>query len=253
MSLSEVSTPSNDRNWIPQHRKLAEVDLHGDRMRVKHVRNFRYITENDFIEDFDDRSYRLSDLETVDFIVTPFDEAPLLAHTMLSFGFKGGEYLVVSVEVRLEVGETYSPVLGAMRQFELIYVVADERDVIRLRTEIRKNNVYVYRSTATPQQARDLLLDVVARVNELRDNPEFYDTISNNCTTNIVRHINNLSPGAVPYDVKVLLPGLSAQLAYDLGLLDRRVPYDELQRQANVTPLAIRYRDSRDFSTKIRR
>jgi len=253
LSLSDKMSPSNDRDWAPQHAELSQVEIDGDKLRVSNIRNFHYLTENDYVVDYYDHTYRLSDAQTIDFIVSPFEGAPLLAHTMLSFGFRGGKYLVASVEVRLEKGETYSPVLGAMREYELIYVLADERDVIRLRTEVRNNNVYVYRSTATAEQTQKLLLDIVTRVNDLHDNPEFYDTFTNNCTTNIVRHINDLSPGTVPYDMKILLPGLSPQLAYDLGLLDRRLPYEELKRRSDITQQAHRYRDSRDFSTKIRR
>lgn len=245
--------PSHDRDWSPTHDVLPEVDFDGDYLHVRNIRNFRHYTDHDYAIDYYDRTYRLSDVRTVDFIVTPFDPSQLMAHTMLSFGFADGAYLVASVEVRLEKHETYSPTLGAMRQFELMYVLADERDVILLRADVRNNDVYVYRSTASPAQARDLLLDVMTRVNEVHDYPEFYDTLTNNCTTNIVRHINNLSPGKIPYDMKVLLPGLSPQLAYDLGLLDQRIPFEELKRKANVSPMARRYRDSPDFSQKIRR
>lgn len=252
-SLNQSLVASNDRDWAPQFAIPPYVEIDGDLLHVKDIRNFVYLTEQDFLPDYYDRTFRLSELESVDFIVTPFDGAPLLAHTMLSFGFRGGHYLAASVEARLEKGETYSPMLGAMRQFELTYVLADERDVIRLRTEIRNSRVYVFRSTATPEQARKLLFDVITRVNDLHDYPEFYDTISNNCTTNIVRHVNELNPGAVPYDVKILLPGLSPQLAYDLGLLDRRFTFEELRQRADVTEQAHRYRDSPDFSKKIRR
>lgn len=252
LSLRNKLAPSNDREWAPQHAVLPQIEINGDKMRVFNVRNFRYLTDSDHIVDYYDETYRLSDLQSVDFIVTPFDGAPMLAHTMLSFGFRGDKYLVASVEVRLEKDETYSPVLGAMREFEIMYVMADERDVIELRTEIRGNQVFVYRSVATPEQARKLLLDIAARVNDLHDNPEFYDTLTNNCTTNIVRHINDINPGAVPYDYKILLPGLSPQLAYDLGLLDSRLSFDELQKRADVTELAHRYHGKRDFSRRIR-
>ena len=188
-----------------------------------------------------------------DFIVVPFKDAPNLAHTMLSFGFDDGHYLAVSVEVRLEEGESYSPVKGALRQYEIMYVVADERDLIQLRTQHRKADVYVYRTRATPDQARSLLMDMMQRVNQLAEKPEFYNTFTNNCTTNIVLHINHLRPGRVPYDIRVLLPGQSDRLAYDLGLLDTKVSFEETKLAARVNNLAEIHRDHPDFSQLIRR
>jgi hypothetical protein len=146
------------------------------------------LSENDYIVRHYDKTFDLNRLDSVDFLVVPFKEAPNLAHTMLSFGFGGNDYLVVSVEARMEEGQSYSPVKGLMRQYELMYVVADERDVIPLRTKHRDVDVYLYRTRATPEQARMLLVDMMARVNKLAFEPEFYDTFTNNCTTNIVPH-----------------------------------------------------------------
>lgn len=245
--------PAMHRDWAPQHARPPHIDLHGSRVTVQDVRNFDYVTEQDYIERYETRKYDLRDLESVDFIVVPFAAAPMLAHTMLSFGFGRGEYLISSVEVRLEKGESYSPMMGALRQYEIIYVLADERDAIGLRAQVRGDDVYVYRVQATPPQVRDLFLDVADRVNQLYDTPEFYDTLTNNCTTNIARHVNRIAPNRVPYGTEILLPGLSGQLAYNLGLLDRSVPYSELARRSNVTPLARQFRDSPDFSRQIRR
>ena len=245
--------PSNQRRWAPTHAELPQVAWDGGRFTVKNVRNFEYVTEDDYVVRYEDRTYDLKDLETVDFIVVPFPQSPSLAHTMLSFGFKGDRYLASSIEVRLEEGEKYSPVLGAMRQYELMYVLADERDVIRLRTEVRNNDVYVYRVQTEPSRVRELMVDVLDRVNKLHDEPEFYDTLTNNCTTNIVKHVNQLVPDRVPYDYEVLLPGLSPQLAYRLGLIDNRVSLEELNRRSNVTARAHQYRTASDFSRQIRR
>ncbi|MFO0904622.1 MAG: DUF4105 domain-containing protein [Pirellulales bacterium] len=245
--------PSHQRDWAPQHSRLPSVEFDGSKVAVHDVRNFDYITESEYIARFEDRKYDLRDLETVDYIVVPFAAAPLLAHTMLSFGFGRDQYLVTSVEVRLEKGESYSPLLGAMRQFEIMYVLADERDAIKLRTEVRKDDVYVYRVKAPPEKVRELFIDVAERVNQIHDAPEFYDTLTNNCTTNIVQHVNRIAPNSIPYGGQVLLPGMSGQLAYNLGLLDRSVPYDELQRRSNVTARAHAHRRDKDFSREIRR
>ena len=250
--LGERPAPSNNRDWIAEHRLLASARLAGNQLHVQNVRNCEFFSYRDCLVDYYDKTYDLSRLESVDFLMVPFNESPALAHTMLSFGFAGGDYLGVSVEVRLERGESYSPTLGLFGQFELIYVLADERDLIRVRTEHRDVDVLVYRARATSEQARRLLVDIVKRVNQLRDQPEFYDTLSNNCTTNLVRHINQLAPGRVPYDYRVLLPGFADHLAYELGLLDTSVPFAELKARARINDLALRYKDDPQFSQRIR-
>lgn len=244
--------PSNDRDWIPEHRILASATREGDKLNVKNVRHAEFFSYRDCLVDYDDRTYDLAQLQSVDFIMIPFNESRALAHTLLSFGFANGDYLGVSVEVRLERGESYSPTLGLFGQFELIYVVADERDLIRVRTEYRNVDVLVYRTKATPDQARHLLVDVMKRVNKLHDKPEYYDTFSNNCTTNIVRHINKLAPDSIPSDYRVLLPGFADNLAYELGLIDNSRPFAEVKQRARVNDLALRYKDDPHFSQRIR-
>jgi hypothetical protein len=249
---AEKRVPSNDRDWVPEQQVLAYADLDGDLVRVHNVRNCEFFSYRDCIVEHYDKTYDLSKLQTVDFIMVPFNENRAIAHTMLSFGFEGGEYLGVSVEVRLEKGETYDPAIGLFSQFELIYVVADERDLIPVRAEHRNCDVFVYRTTSTPEQARRLFVDVMKRVNHLRDHPEFYDTLSNNCTTNIVRHINTLAPDRVPYDYRVLLPGFADSLAHELGLIDNSVPLVEARRRARINERVARFKDDPHFSQRIR-
>ena len=251
-SIPTKTAPSNYRNWKAEFATLPEATLADDVVQIKNVRNCLWVTDEDFILRHYDRTFRLSDVKTVDFFVVPFTGAEILAHTMLSFGLADGTYLAVSVEVRLEEGFQYDPLLGAMRQFELTYVLADERDVVLLRTAHRKVDVYLYRSTATPAQAQAMLKDMLARVNGLARQPEFYDTITNNCTTNIVDHINRLAAGRAPADVRVMLPGLADQYAYDLGLIDRTLPFAETKRRARINDLADQPREAPDFSHKIR-
>ena len=249
---TDTAGATNDRDWIPEHKLLASAQLDGDQLHVQNVRNCEFFSYRDCLVDHYDRTYDLSQLQSVDFIMVPFNETRALAHTLLSFGFANGDYLGVSVEVRLERGESYSPTLGLFGQFELIYVVADERDLIRVRTEYRNVDVLVYRTKATPDQARRLLVDVMKRVNKLHDQPEYYDTLTNNCTTNIVRHINALAPGSVPTDYRVLLPGFADNLAYELGLIDNSRPFAEIKQRARVNDLALRYKDDPHFSQRIR-
>jgi hypothetical protein len=249
---NEKLIPSNDRDWVEEHRLLATAEIKDDKVTVHNVRNAEWLTATDCIVHRDDRSYSLNELESVDFVVVPFENKSI-AHTMLSFGFGKGAFLGVSAEVRVEKGEAYNAVLGLGRQFELIYVLADEHDLLPVRVKYRKADVYIYRTLATPAQAQAMFKDVLARVNQLAATPEFYDTLSNNCTTNIVRHVNALSPGRVPYDARVLLPGYCDQLAYELKLLDNRVPFTELKRRAWANERIVKYENSPDFSAQIRR
>ncbi len=244
--------PSNDRDWIPEHKVLASAEFYGDQVTIHNVRNAEFLTYRDCIVKHYDKTYDLSKIRSVDFVVVPFSEVKAVAHTLLSFGFEGGDYVGISVEVRLENGEGYDPALGAFGQFELIYVIADERDLIPVRVEHRDVDVYVYRSTAPPDMARRLFVDMLKRANQLYEHPEFYDTLGNNCTTNIVRHINAIAPGKVPYDYRVLLPGYADKLAYDLGLIDNRLPFEELKRRARVNDAVLKYKEHPQFSAKIR-
>ena len=247
------TAPSHDRNWQTPLAVLPRAKIAGDQVKVYNVRDFRYAAPDVYIANYDDRIYDLRELKAVDFVVVPFRSMPSLAHTMISFGFEGDEHLAVSVEARLEEGEQYDPLKGALGQYELMYVVADERDVIPLRTEHRDVDVHVYKTRATPEQAQLLFADVVHRVNELARQPEFYHTLTNNCTTNIRDHVNRVFPNRVPWDFDVLLNGRSARLAYHLRLLETDQPFEEARRQALVNPRVPDAVRMSNFSAAIRR
>jgi hypothetical protein len=249
--LLDRVVPTNDRAWVADMQRLSTAEIQGEEVLVRNIRNCQYATANDYVVNYYDRRIRLDQLQTVDFIVVPF-KAKSLAHTMLSFGLSDGTYLCVSAEIRRELGEAYSPLLGVSNQFELYYLVADERDVIRLRTRYREAEVYVYPTVATPENTRELFLDVMRRANQLATRPEFYHTVANNCTTNIVAHVNKLQPQRVPFAWQVLLSGNSAKYAYDLGLLDNRLPFEEMQEMAKVNGLVDENFDAADFSQRIR-
>jgi hypothetical protein len=245
--------PSNARTWSADQAVLPYAEIDGDAATVHNVRFCDYKSETNYTVRHYDRTYDLSKIKTVDFLRVPFPEMPELAHTMLSFGFDDQEYLAVSVEIRKEHGESYNPALALLNKYEIMYVLGDERDLIGLRTNFRLNDVYLYETRATPQQVRKLFEGVLARVNKLKDEPEFYNTLSNNCTTNIVDHVNELAPGRIKYDYRVLLPGLSDRLAYDAGLLKTPYSFEETRKAARITEAAYRARDAEDFSQQIRR
>jgi hypothetical protein len=251
--LLKPLAPSNHRDWTPEQAKLAVAEFDRNRVTVRNIRDCRWRTADDFAVSYYDKTFDLDQLRSVDFVVVPFNETPSLGHTMLSFGFADGEHLAVSVEIRKERGEAYNPIAGFLRQYEIIYIVASERDVIQKRVNCDLSDVYLYRSTATPEQARELFVDVMRRVDKLAKSPEFYDTLTNNCTTNIRNHVNHLKADEVPYDYRVLLPGYSDELAYDLGLIEHHGSYAETRLHARVNYQAYLHRNDPKFSQAIRR
>lgn len=244
--------PRQYRRWRPDMAVVPSVTFSGAEIMIHNVRNARYRSESDYDVRHYDLSFQLSDVQSVDFIVVPFKDVPLLAHTMLSFGLKDGRHFVISVEARLEQDEVYTPAGGSLRRYELMYVIGDERDLIPLRTEVRNVDVYLYRGNASPSQVQDLLVDMLQRTNKLQQDPEFYDTLTNNCTTNIVNHVNRLRPGTVRLDPRVLLPGHSDRLAYDLGLIQANGSFEELKLRSRINTLASVSIDQSDFSQRIR-
>ena len=250
--ITSITQPSNNREWSPDQQAVPFARVSGRHYSIQNIRNCNYLTPEDYIVNYYDREILLDQIQSVDFIMVPFNETFKLAHTMLSFGLDDGSYLAVSVEIRKEKGEAFNPLKGLGRQFELMYVLSDERDVIRLRTEHRDSDVYVYPTVATPAQAQSLFADVVQRINKLAVEPEFYHSINNNCTTNLVGHVNEISTNRIPYSWKILVPGFSAEYAYELGLLDNRIPFEDLSEIARVNELAESYTETGDFSSHIR-
>ncbi len=251
-TAAKASVPSNDRIWEPNQARNPTAEFVGNQVTIRNIRDTAYRSVEDYTVRYFDKTYDLDRLKTVDFVVVPFPDMPSLAHTMLSFGFDDEDYLVVSVETRREAHESYDPVAGFLNQYELLYVVGTERDLIQMRTHHWMNGVYLYPTRAAPEQVRALFSDVMHRVNQLAVRPEFYNTLSNNCTTNIRRHINQLHPNRIPYDYRVLLPGHSDRLAYDLGLLDTDQSFAQTREQARINYLAYLHDDDPDFSVKIR-
>lgn len=245
--------PSHDRLWRPDLAILPYAEIEHDRVQLKNIRDCDYRTEDDYDVRHFDRQILLSDVRTVDFIVVPFTNAPLIAHTMLSFGLASGEQIVFSVEARLETHESYALGASTNNEYELMWVVGTERDLILLRTEVRKVDVYLYPIRATPEQVQKAFLAATARVNQIARQPEFYDLVSNNCTTNIVDLVNQIRPGTLLGDIRILLPGQSDRFAYDLGLLAAEGPFEQIKAASKINLAAQLYADDPHFSQAIRR
>jgi hypothetical protein len=243
-------SPSHDRAWRPEVAVMPRAIIDGDRVRLTGVRNFDYRTRNDFTVRHEEREVRLSHLTGLDFYVSYFSEGPV-AHTFLSFIFDNAPPLSISIETRPEVGEGFAPVASLFKQFELIYVVGDERDLVRVRTNHRREAVYLYRLNTSADDARRLLLVYLARINELADRPEFYHLLSNSCTINIVRYANAAGREG-RFDVRHLLNGLVDSYLYHSGRVDTALPFDELRRRSLINDAAQAADGAPDFSQRIR-
>lgn len=245
--------PSHDRVWLASQAVLPRIDFEGDVVHVRGVRNFAYRSAEDFTPSHDDRSYDLRLIESVWFGVSPFSASwrgP--AHVFLAFSFADSQHVAISVEARREVGEEYSVLKGMLRRYELIYVVGDERDIIGLRTVVWGDPVHFYPTRATPDQARRIFVRMLERAEGLRRNPEFYNTVTNNCTSNIVAPVNEIATDRVRFGLDVLLPGYSDRRAHRMGLLDTDLALDDAREAFLINERARASIDGPDFSARIR-
>jgi len=246
--------PSNARDWQADVQILPWAEIRGDTVIIHNIRNCDYRSEADFTVRHYDRTFDLNRLESVDLFLVYWG-SPHIAHTMLSFGFGDGRYLCFSIETRKEVGEAYSAVKGFFKQYELTYVVADERDLIRLRTNFREagkgEDVYLYRLNVPMDFARKVFLDYLREMNSLKERPEWYRALTGNCTTNIRRHTTPFNPDA-RFDWRIIANGHLDEMLYERGILDRSLPLPELKKRSHINERARSIKDTTAFSRLIR-
>ncbi|MDR0870109.1 MAG: DUF4105 domain-containing protein [Planctomycetaceae bacterium] len=245
--------PTNNRKWTQNHNVLQTAEFNGNTVTVKNIRYSKYESADQYTTRYYDAVFNLNDVRTLDLIVVPFHAAPRLAHVQASFGFADSRQLGMSIEARYEEGEKYDALGSALRQFELIYVFADERDLIRLGTDVNKNDVHIYRLKFEPNEVRTMFVDALQRANKLAQKPEFYHPLRNSCVTNLITHINKGRPKAVPKEYRTLLPGLMDSYVYDLKLVDTTAKdFRTAKENAKVNWLVEKYGDLEYFSAGIR-
>lgn len=246
-----VRTPSNDRVWAADQEILPFAEFEGDVIHIKNIRNFTYLSRDEYVPSYYDKTILISDIESVDYIVEPLASVAA-AHTLLSFGLRDGSRVAISVEIRKEIGEEFSPLKGMFKQYEIMYVVVDEHDALTLRAVYRDNPVYIYPTVASRESVQQLFVNMLQRATALKDTPEFYNTLTNTCATRIADHINEIVPSRVGWDYRILLPKDSDVLAYELGFIDNKVPLEEL-RQTYLANERIKANiDDPNFSVAIR-
>lgn len=244
---------SNTRNWNDDQAILPYAEINDNLVSIHNIRNFTYASTTSYTQNYYDKVFDVNKIKRAWYVVEPFSGIPGSAHTFLSFEFEGDQFVSISVEIRKEKGEAFHPVKGLFNKYELMYVIADEKDVIKLRTNYRKDLVYLYPAKTTQEKTRALFLDMIKRANELRDNPEFYNSITNTCTTNIVQHINRITPNRLPsFSLDILLPANSDELAYKYGLIDTDLPFEDARKKYFINDKALQYADDPDFSMKVR-
>ena len=239
--------PSNDRSWVNDNKRLTTAEFEDDEVTIRNVR--------DFDERWMDMKINLNEVSKIWFVLEYFDPSRRqMAHTIMSFEMSDGTRIACSIEVRREKGERYHPVKGLLRQYELIYVWATERDVIGVRTRCRKSSVtHLFEAVVLgPGNERRMLESYLRRTNKLSQSPEWYNTITNTCTTNIVSHVNEVYPGRVPRAVAVLLPGLSPKLLQRNNLVRVEGTIEETLRDSIIDEKAKSWDGVTDFGDWIR-
>ncbi|AMV32467.1 hypothetical protein VN12_10105 [Pirellula sp. SH-Sr6A] len=241
--------PRVDLDWEVGMEILPQAEIQGDNLHVRNLRNSRYSETGSPTARYEERVYDLSKLNSIDYFLSHWS-GPFMAHTMVSFGFSDGQYLCVSIEARRQKWQSYSPLWGLFRAYELMFIFGDERDLIWVRTNIRRENIYMYRLQLTPQHLNRLLLDYVHRLRSLRDKPKWYNSIYSNCTTNLFYEGN----AKVPWSLKpmIFLNGLSAYALYQLGYIDGRLTFPELRSRSAIRERALAAGDIANISQTIR-
>lgn len=242
--------PSATRNWMTDVAELSTADIRGDLVTIHNVRNFDYSGPQTFTPHWEDRNYDLSKIVGIDLFLSYWG-SPWIAHTIVSWEFENGSHLAISIETRKEQGEDYSALKGFFRQYELYYVVADERDVIRVRTKYRGETVYLYRVKEDPVYARALLLDYLSEINRLAGKPKWYNAFTHNCTTSIRKHRQSIGR-AKPWDWRILVNGYIDELGYANGSIDNSLPFAELKQRSMVNDRANADDALENFSARIR-
>jgi Domain of unknown function (DUF4105) len=245
--------PSNEGNWKADVERTAWAEMDGDRVTIHNLRNCEYRTEIEYANCWSDRTVYLSQIRAADLFLTNWG-IPFASHPIVSFQFGDSEHIAFSIEARYKAGQSYSTILGLFRQYELIFIAADERDVIRLRTNYRKDEeVYLYRGQAQPEVARAMFLTYVTYLNKLKDHPEWYNQLTRNCTTTIQRPLAAGTNTHQPWNYQYLLNGTLDKLLYERGrLVTGGLPFPELKRREHINAAAQAANTSANFSAMVR-
>ncbi len=248
-------TPSLNRHWQVNEAILPEITFNSSSVYIKNVRNFTHITDHEATAWYYDQSYDLDKIETLYYIIEPFSDYDWPAHTMLSFWFSDWKYVTISAEIRKEKWESFDAVLWILNQYEMVYIVWDENDLVKLRANYRKDTVRMYPINVEKNKIQDLFVTALHRADKLTKEPEFYNTLWNTCTTSILKHVNALRNDKISwFDKRILLPSNSDKIAYDLWLIDTKLSLEEAREYYKINELSEKYwNDNENYSREIRK
>lgn len=252
LALIAFLKPSHDRNWTVLTKELPQITFSGSTVTIQNFRDFRFEPDGTPIPHYTTETFDLDELEGAWFVMEPFSKWKGSAHTLVSFQFKGPRYLAVSVEARFEEGEPFNGFTGLFRQYELWYTIGSERDLLGLRTNVRKEPMSLYPVNTTPDRARAVLVSMLEGAEDLRNKPEFYHTLTNNCTSRLFYHVNKMVPGTVPFGWRTIFPGYADWLAYEKGLIATDLPYDQIRAAYSINAAGMKDGMSERYSEAIR-
>jgi hypothetical protein len=243
--------PSNDHIWTDDVAQLTSGIVDGQRVTLHNVRNFDWRSDTDYTQRWETRQYDIEKLRSVDMIMS-YWSGPAIAHMLVSFGFDNADYVVFSVEIRPRKGDSFSEIGGFFKEFGLSIIAADERDVIRVRTNVRGEDDYLYRIQMSASAMRSLFLAYIDQANSLVHAPRFYNTVTANCAT-LVYHMMKRIVGHLPLNYSLLLTGYLPEYVYRIGGLDSHYPFEELRERGRITERAKATDRSESFSADIRK
>lgn len=245
--------PSHDRDWEFGQEKLPHVTIQEDKeVIIENFRNFEWKDDGTAEARYETREFDFESLKTVDVFISHFDDFEGLAHIFLSFGFAENEHVVVSLETRREKGEEFSPLLGILRQLEIIYIVGSEEDIVGLRTDIRNERVYVYPTKATQDQAQKLFTLLVQDINAVYEKARMYNTLTHNCTNELSRRVEDMTELDFPFTWKTVLPGYFDEILYDLNIIDSSCTFAESKEKHLIDNISVN-RYSASFQKDLRK
>ncbi|MBA2663335.1 MAG: DUF4105 domain-containing protein [Bradymonadaceae bacterium] len=247
-----AQAPSNERVWEEPSSRTAWAVVDGRQVTVHDVRDFRYQDDGTWVAGWYDATYDLADIEQSYLVLTRFGGVEGLAHVMVSFRFKGDRFIVLSVEIRREEGESYDPIGGALRQYELFYVAADERDALALRTHVHKDDTWVIPMNAGTEKTGEFFMSMVERMTALHEAPEWYNSLTNSCSSNLADHYQSINEVSFPPDYRILLPGFSDALLSELDLLPEGVSVEQARALFRVNDVAAKLPVDDRYSVAIR-
>ena len=242
--------PSHDRPWRPPVAVLPKAIINGDHVRLINFRHFDYRSRDDFTEHYEERDVDISHLTSFDLFISYWKIGPI-GHTFVSFNFDNAPPVCISIETRPEIGESYQPIASLFKQFELFYAVGDERDLVRLRTDYRDEEVFMYPILTSRENAQALFRVYLKRINEIADRAEWYHLLSDSCTINIVRYANKVGRTG-GFDIRLLLNGFTDRYLYSTGRVNTSLPFNELRRRSRITEVSKQAGNVPDFSPRIR-